>query len=467
MDKHLFRRSGEWRRWRRMRCPACLFLLLIPGCATLTGDVQQNVIAAKNAVAPALVHIRPVKEVFTQGQRHEVLAVGSGFILSDDGYVVTNEHVAGESSQVVCILSDNTEMEAKVIGTDPDTDIAVLKLETDHTLPSVKLGKSALLESGQMVLAIGSPHGLTRSVSLGIVSMTNRYLDDSGGLVAPYNNWIQTDAAINRGNSGGPLVNLDGEVIGINTLTLLGAENVGFAIPIDAAREVITAIIREGRVRRGWLGLSFQEMKAKTDNSTLNGVVIADVAPLSSGQEAGIRPGDVLIAVNGHPVNARFEEDLPAIRKIIADLPIGEKAALTLLRGEEQLTIEAVVEEKLATKGMQAEFLEWGFTVAELTPELARRAQLAGKTGLWVSGCQPGGIAGVSGLTPGDIILEVDKTAISSLSQFSQIYKECLDKQKRLVMLFVQRGALTRYVLINSEDIAEPTVDKELLDHAE
>ncbi len=446
----------------------CLPLMLAPGCATITtGNVQQNVLAAKNAVEPALVHIRPVKEVFAQGQRHEVLTVGSGFILSPDGYVATNEHVAGESSQVLCVLSDNTEMEARVVGTDPDTDIAVLKLERAQPLPNVNLGTSATLESGQMVLAMGSPHGLTRSVSLGIVSVTNRYLGDSGELTGQYNNWIQTDAAINRGNSGGPLVNLAGEVVGINTLALMGAENVGFAIPIDSAREVIDAIIRDGRVRRSWLGLRFQEMRAKTDDRSLQGVIIADVEPLSAGQEADIRPGDVLTAVNGHPVNARFEEDLPAIRKRIADLPVGEPVELTLLRGEENLRIEAVTEEKLASKGMQAEFLEWGFTAAELTPELARRAQMAGKTGVLVSGCIPGGIAAASGLTPGDIIVEVDKEPINSLSHFSRIYDSCIEERKRLVMFFVQRGALTRYVLINSESMTETPLDKEVLDHAE
>ncbi len=446
----------------------CLAFLLMAGCTTIPyGGVQEKVLSAKNAVEPALVHIRPVKEVFAQGQRHEVLAVGSGFILSPDGYVVTNEHVAGESSQVLCVLSDNTEMEAKVVGTDPETDIAVLKLEATRELPSVKLGKSSTLESGRMVLAMGSPHGLARSVSLGIVSVTNRYLGDPGETVGQYNNWIQTDAAINRGNSGGPLVNLDGEVIGINTLTLIGAENVGFAIPMDSAREVIDAIIKDGRVRRSSLGLRFQEMKAKTDDASIHGVVIADVAPLSSAQEANIRPGDVLTAVNGQAVNARFEEDLPAIRKTIADLPINETVKLTLLRGEEQLVIEAMTEEQLSAKGTQAEFLEWGFTVAELTPELARRAQLAGKTGVLVSGCLPGGIAAASGLTPGDIVLEVDKEAVTSLSHFSRTYTACIEQEKPLVMFFVQRGALTRYVLINNKGRGEAAVDKEILDHAE
>lgn len=443
-------------------------LILGAGCATVSGNMQDQVLNAKRAVAPALVHIRPVKEVFVQGQRQEVLAVGSGFIISKDGYVVTNEHVAGESSQVVCVLSDNSELEARVVGTDPDTDIAVLKLDAGKDLPFARLDRSDSVESGQMVLAMGSPHGLTRSASLGIVSVTDRYLEETAaGMTAPYNNWIQTDAAINRGNSGGPLVNMKGEVIGINTLALLGAENVGFAIPVDIAREVIDAIIADGRVRRSWLGLSFQEMRAKTDDPSVLGAVIADVAPLSSGHEAGVRPGDILVAVNDQPVNARYNEDLPAVRKLIADLPVGEKITLHLVRGGEPLEIEVTTEEKLASKGMQAEFLEWGFTVAELTPELARRAQLPGGTGLVVSGCLPGGLASASGLAAGDIILEVDKAPIQSLSQFNEIYTKANETKKRLVMLFVKRGAVTRFVLINTEGLGEVAVDKEVLDYVE
>ena len=442
-------------------------LLRLTGCATLAGDMQQQVLSAKNAVAPGLVHIRPIKEVFVAGQRHEVLTVGSGFIISPDGYVVTNEHVAGESSQVLCVLSDNTEKEARVVGTDPETDIAVLKLEVSKPLPHVKLGRSASLEAGQMVLAMGSPHGLSRSVSLGIVSVTDRYLGEAAGLPGPYTMWIQTDAAINPGNSGGPLVNLKGEVIGINTLALMGAENVGFALPIDTAREVVDALIADGRVQRSGLGLMFQEMLAKTDDPNLHGVVIADVAPLSTGSEAGVRPGDILVSVNGRPVNARFEEDLPAVRKVISDLPVGEPAQLELLRNEETLTLEVVTEERLAARGTQAEFLEWGFTVAELTPELARRAQLSGRTGLLVSGCLPGGIAASAGLVPGDIILEIDGESVYGLSQFGQIYETLIASRKKLVMLFVQRGALTRFVLVNSETETEVLLDKELLDHVD
>jgi|LSQX01.1.fsa_nt_gb serine protease Do len=443
------------------------FLLFLSGCTTLTNNMQEQVLDAKRKIIPSLVHIRPVKEVFVQGKRQEVLALGSGFIISKDGYVVTNEHVAGESSQVICVLDDNTELEARVIGTDPDTDIAVLKLESDQALAFARFGSSASLESGDFVLAMGSPHGLSRSASLGIISLTDRYLGELGGITAPYNNWIQTDAAINKGNSGGPLVNLKGEVIGINTLAMLGAENVGFAIPADSAREIVDAIIAHGRVQRSSLGLSFQEMHAKTDDKTVKGVVIADVSPLSPAAESGVKAGDVLVSINDKKVNAYYEEELPAVRKQIADLPVNEKAVLQILRGNEPLSIEATTEEKMASKGTQVEFHEWGFTAMEMTPELARRAQLPQRQGILVSGCTPGGLAAVSGIVAGDILLEMDDEPISSLTQFDELYRKNLAAHKKYVMLFVKRGAVTRFALMNTDALGDAVIDKEILEYVD
>lgn len=450
-----------------MAVTACMLLLLQAGCATLGGS-QDAVLRAKDKVAPALVHIRPVKEVFVAGKRTEVITIGSGFIISPDGYVVTNEHVAGESSLVLCVLSDNTEKEARVVGVDVETDIAVLKLEHDTPLPYVKLGRSDTLQAGQMVLAMGSPHGLARSVSLGIVSVTDRFLPEGGALTSPFNTWIQTDAAINPGNSGGPLVNLRGEVIGINARVLGGADNVGFAIPVDTAREVIDAVIRDGRVKRSWLGLDLQEMTAKTNDPARKGVVIAGVAPLSPAQENGsVRPGDVLIALNETPVHARYEEDLPAVRKRIASLPVGEPVTLLLERGSETLEVSLVTEEYVSLKGGQAEFTEWGFTATEVTPEVARRAQLPVRAGVMVLGALPGGRAGQAGLAQGDIILEVDGEPIRDLQHLRERYDALLENSNPLVMLFVKQGALTRFVLVHTQTSAPAEIDEEILEYVE
>ncbi len=433
----------------------------LSGCATAGVGAQNAVIHAKNVVAPALVHIRPVKEVYAQGKRREVLVVGSGFIISADGYVVTNEHVAGESKYVRCVLSSKEEVDAEVIGVDPYTDLAVLKLNVGYDLPFVRFGDSNKLEAGQTVIAMGSPHGLSRSVSKGIVSVTERHLPDQAGN-APFTNWVQTDAAINPGNSGGPLVNLRGNVIGVNSMVLRGAENVGFAIPSNLVREVVDALIADGRVRRSWAGLDLQEMLARTDDVDAQGVIVAGVDPLSPANEAGILPGDILLALNGTPTNARFEEDLPHVRRLIAALPVGEPATFRIHRGDAEQEITLKTEEQGGLKGEQSEYVAWGFTASELTADLIRRARLDSSKGVLVSGVQVGGIANNAGLTQGDIILAVDNIDVVNLAQFKELYDERLESGQPRVLLSVRNRALTRYVLIlQEEDHAEGTDDEQ------
>lgn len=423
--------------------------VVLTGCVMGTSMTSNSVIRAKMKVAPALVHVRPVKEVFRRGERREISIIGSGFIISPDGYVVTNEHVAGKSDYVRCVLFDKDEVEAVVVGTDPYTDIAVLKLITDRTdLPYVKLGRSDLLEAGQTVLALGSPHGLARSVSLGIVSVTDRNLESLGSSGAPYNNWIQTDAAINPGNSGGPLVNLRGEVIGINTRKLRGADNVGFAIPIDIAKEVIDAIIANGRVTRSTIGVAFQEMLRFTEDPSRKGVLIGDVDPLSPAYSARIRPGDILLSIDGVATNARFTEDLPAVRKLVADLPVGQEIQLTIQRGGQQTDIAVTTVEKSERAGDQLEFSEWGCSISDLTPAVIRRAQLTSRQGVVASGIQVGGLVSNAGLRQGDIILKVDDEQILDLAHFQERYTALLESEAPLVLLTVKRAPLTMFLLV-------------------
>ncbi|MCL4693212.1 MAG: trypsin-like peptidase domain-containing protein, partial [Candidatus Hydrogenedentes bacterium] len=427
---------------------------LFAGCATTSTGMQGAVIRAKDKVAPALVHIRPVKEVFQGGRREEVSVVGSGFIVSPDGYVVTNEHVAGESTLVRCVLWNKEEVDAEVVGTDRYTDLAVLKLVMDRkNLPTVDFTRSPRVEPGQIVLALGSPHGLSRSVSMGIISVTDRYLSDQEEMVSPYNTWIQTDAAINPGNSGGPLVNLKGEVVGVNARRLGGADNVGFAIPASTARMVIDEIIQHGRVQRGWLGLTLQETTSRTDDPGQQGAVVADVDPLSPGSDAGIKPGDVLLSVDGKETNARFVEDLPKVRQLIAELPIGESVTAVIARGNEEISIPVTTAERSDLKGEEVEFASWGFTATELTPAIIRRAQLASSEGVFISGTQVGGIAAESGLNQGDIVLALDDTPIANLTQFKELYNQRVESGQRLVLLNVKRGALTRFVLIKQDEV--------------
>jgi len=445
----------------RLRVHAKYFTLLLAlaaaaGCATIGMPGEGAVIRAKDKVIRSLVHIRPVKESFASGQKEEYVVEGSGFIISRDGYVVTNEHVAGETTLVRCVLYDKTEVGAEVVGTDPFTDIAVLKLHGDRTdLPAAKLGNSDHIEPGQTVLALGSPHGLSRSISKGIVSVTDRYLGEEGPRPAPYNTWIQTDAAINPGNSGGPLVNLRGEVIGINTRKLSGAENVGFAIPINAAKEVIDAIIKHGRVPRSWIGVRLQEMTSKTEDPTQKGVVVGDVDPLGPAAEAGLAPGDVIVAANGEPVHARFEEDLPKVLKRIADLPVGTVTTFTVQRGGETRDIAIQTKEERDYKGEEVEFPAWGFTAADLTPEIVQAARLPSDRGIVIAGVEVGTVAAQAGIRAGDIVLSVDGKEIAHLAEFKEMYEAIKQAGKLLVLLDVKRGALTRFELLKLEPGAE------------
>lgn len=434
--------------------------MMATGCATAGMGRDSAIIRAKNKVAPALVHIRPVKEVFSEGRREQVAVIGSGFIISKDGYVVTNEHVAGESTLVRCVLYNKEEVDAQVVGTDRYTDLAVLKLQSkEKNLPTVKFASSADLEAGQTVLALGSPHGLARSVSQGIVSVTDRYLGGRDDTLAPYNNWIQTDAAINPGNSGGPLVNLRGDVVGVNARRLGGAENVGFAIPIDTAKEVIDEIIKNGRVNRSTIGVNLQEITSKTDDPNQRGVVIADVDPLSTGAEAGLQPGDVMLSIDGKPTDARYVEDLPAVRKLIADLPVDTTVAVRVDRGGEAKDIPVMTQALSDIKGKEIEFEAWGFTVSELTPAIVRRAQLPSNKGVLVSGAQVGGIAASAGLQQGDVILAVDNEEVASLEAFSNTVRERIAANTKLVLMHVKRGALFRFVLVKQGNGEAPAIE--------
>jgi serine protease Do len=291
---------------------------------------------------------------------------------------------------------------------------------------------------------------------MGIISVADRYLEGGALPISPFNTWIQTDAAINPGNSGGPLVNLRGEVIGVNARKLSEAENVGFAIPINVVKEVVEAIKKDGRVKRSSVGVNLQEMHAKTSDPTKEGVVIADVDTLSPANQAQIRPGDILLAVNGAPVDARFAEDLPPVRKRIADLPVGEKAVFTVLRGDKKIDIDVVTEESGAPRGKEVELSEWGMSIAELTPDIVRAAQLTARKGVIVSGVQVGGIAANAHLDQGDIILKLDDAEVANLDQFMTKYRELVSAKKRLTMLFVKHAALTRFVIVKQEAADAP-----------
>jgi len=456
----------------RRRLARTLILLLpmllaaAPTRASVEAD-QRAVYRARDRVLPALVHIQPVLEVFRAGEREQIAVTGSGVIFSASGHVLTNDHVVQRAERVLCTLSDQQEVPATVIGRDPWTDLAVLQLEmteVEGPLRPATLGRSGDLQPGQYVMALGSPLGLSRSLSLGVISTVERYLPDSpepdGAVAGTFNTWIQTDAAINPGNSGGPLVNLRGEVVGINAraIPVIG-ENLGFAIPIDLAQEVVHQILAHGQVRRSWLGISWQPLTAALGAAPISGsggALIASVAADSAAAEAGVRPGDIALEIAGRAVVGRHEEQLPTLRRWLSDLPAGAEIEMVLLRDGAKRVAKATPRDLDSPEGTEREFREWGFTARDVTPERARRMRLEDRGGALVSGVKSASFAFEAGLRPGDIVRRMDSQEIPGLRVLEQRVQRLIESRVAPVLLEVQRGRSRAFILLEPTYTTKP-----------
>src|SRR5689334_13987166 len=320
---------------------AALTLSCILSCASVRPE-EEVIQEAKDKVFPAVVFIKPIQQEFRGGKMEKIQVFGSGAIISPEGYVVTNNHVAEKATEIRCVLSDKEEVLAKLVGLDPETDLAVIKLnlaerKSKTPLPVAEFGDSNALKVGELVMAMGAPHGFERSVSRGIVSSVERHLD-----FAPYNLWIQTDAAINPGNSGGPLVDIRGRIVGINARGMRGADNLGFAIPAAVVKDVVDRILKDGKVQRAWTGLKFQALKDFRKSSYIDakhGVLIASVDEGSPGEKAKLQAGDIAVSVNGEPVRGMYETDLPAVERKFAALLIDAPATLDVQRGSDTIHV--------------------------------------------------------------------------------------------------------------------------------
>ena len=379
---------------------------------------------------------------------------GSGFIISADGYVLTNHHVVDDASEIIVHLTDRRELKAKVIGSDPATDIAVLKVEAAN-LPTLALSDSRNLRPGQWVLAIGSPFGFDHSVTAGVVSGLGRPSLDSSQRYVPF---IQTDVAINRGNSGGPLLNTSGEVVGINSQIFSnsgGYMGVSFAIPIEVAMNAVRQIRATGHVTRGQLGVTVGDVQrdqmAELGLSRAGGAFVSGVQNESAAAKAGIRPGDVIIAFNGKEIGP--SSDLPPM---VGAMPPGARANVKLLRGGKPMDVVVVLtplEEATAQRGQRnpspaspaADLNALGIVVAEL--DSGARSKLGLKPGEGVRIARVASLAArQAGLSPGDVILQVGKDAVGSASQFENALKG------------VKKGDRVRLLVRNSESTGLVTI---------
>src|SRR6185503_14901756 len=350
--------------------------------------------------------------------REEGRATGSGVIVDPRGFVLTNNHVVENATAIEVRLSDDRKFKATLVGRDPRSDLAVLKVDSPSPLPVAELGDSDKLRVGQWVIAIGNPFGLDRTVTAGIVSATGR----THVGVATYEAFIQTDASINPGNSGGPLLNLDGRVVGINTAIVSSGQGIGFAIPINMAREIVTQLISRGKVVRGWLGVAIQdlspELAASLGVKEDAGALVADVMKDGPAASAGLRPGDVILEFGGSAI-----KDVPDLQKRVAAVEPGRAAPVTVMREKKTVTLSVKIGEQPTDDGMEAEAGDeiLGLTVEPLTPEMAREHRLSARSGLLVTEVAPGSAGAAAGIQPGDAILEVNRRPVGDAVAFRQV----------------------------------------------
>jgi serine protease Do len=368
--------------------------------------------------------------------------MGSGVVVTKDGYVLTNSHVVKDADEIKVTLSDKRSFDAKVIGTDPESDIAVIKIEAKD-LPTAMMGDSDKLRVGEIVVAIGNPFGLNQTVTSGIVSAKGR---TNVGII-DYEDFIQTDAAINPGNSGGPLVNILGEVVGINTAIATrsgGYQGIGFAIPSNSAKLIMDSLIKEGKVRRGLLGVNIQDLNESLAKSfgleNTGGALVSQVIKGSPADKAGVKAGDVVLKFNGREVAGAA-----ALKNQVGKVTPGSTCTLTLLRDKKQQTVEVSIGERdskqLAAAGgggpAQAS-AELGVDVEDLPSSLSEKLGLKSGEGVRIKDVEPDGLGARMGLRKGDIILEVDGATVADLGSFGQAVTAA--KQNGLIRLKVRRG---------------------------
>jgi serine protease Do len=365
----------------------------------------------------------------------EQRGVGSGFVMSREGTILTNNHVVEEADQIKVKLANGKEYDGKVAGRDPKTDLALIKIKASSDLQPLNLGNSDELKVGSWVVAVGSPFGLEQTVTAGIVSAKGRVIGSG-----PYDNFIQTDASINPGNSGGPLINMKGEVVGINTAIIASGQGIGFAIPINMAKEIASQLQEKGHVTRGWLGVSIQELTPELAKSFAlkekKGALVAQVVSASPAEKAGIEQGDVIVEFDGKEVSD--SKDLP---RMVASTPVGKAVTIKLSRNGKVLDRQVKVgemEEKgeVAKAPSSHKFL--GINVQNLTPEIAKGLGLKKDTGVVVTGVEPGSPAANAGIQTGDVIREVNRKPIKDVDDFVQKIEKAKDQDN--ILLFLQRG---------------------------
>ncbi len=450
-----------------------------PAGISRTGSVLPSFAELADQVSPAVVHVRVVgaERALNQGrgfggprnpfgpqfpmppgfrgpqppQSRPRRSSGSGFIIRADGLIITNNHVVEGANEILVNLSDEREYKAKVLGRDPKTDLAVLKVESKDSLPVAILGDSKNLRVGDWVMAIGNPFGLSNTVTAGIVSAKGRTIG-----AGPYDDFIQTDASINPGNSGGPLFNERGQVVGINTAIFgSGGGNIGigFAIPINLAKQLLPDLEMKGHVTRGWLGVTIQKVTQELADSLglddAAGALVADVNKGSPAEKGGIRRGDVIVGYDGQKV--KENADLPMM---VANTKVGSKVPVDIIRGNDArtLTIEIaeLAEPTLAQVPGESKRGKWGMSLRDLSPEERGKMNLEDGEGVMVAGVRPDGPAADAGIREGDVILEVNRNRVPNVETVKKELSNVKD-DKPLLLLVRRANGMNQYASLTAE----------------
>jgi serine protease Do len=433
-----------WRRLVTLGGMAVLGLVFTGGGCAAGGDgidappeIELRIAAARDRVFPALVNIDVLSVSYFNGKEMKGRSSGSGTIISPEGHVLTNAHVTDRGIKFWCTLVDKQRLPAELVGEDPLTDLAVLKLDLSRLRDPAKgvhvaeLGDSDTVQIGDYVLAMGSPFALSRTVTLGIVSNNERVFTDQrdGELddmaldgdqrTGMFTNWIQHDALINPGNSGGPLVDLGGQVVGVNTR---GGAGMSFASPSNLARVVADAILAQGAVARSWIGLTFKPIE---NTGIERGVLIDSVEREGPAESAGIRAGDVLVAIDGRDITVRFPEEVPPLLRRVAETPVGDTIRLGFLRDGESISVDLVTDPLRRDRGDETALRTWGISVQQITERKAKQFRLPDTRGAFVTSVRSGGPAGLAepAITWGDVIREIDGQPVEDMDSIIAAYE--------------------------------------------
>jgi serine protease Do len=461
-------RQTKWPRFVTASFCAMLFLAAPQGFSEaaqesdgkrLVEQIQGVFMDLADRVKPAVVNIAPVSTTVRSGENPRERnpnssGTGSGVIVDKRGLIVTNNHVVGDAKEVEVRLSTRHKFIGQVIGRDPDTDLAIVQVATDHDLPTVPFGDSSKVRVGQWVLAVGNPFALDRTVTLGVVSGLER----DAVRLSRYEAFIQTDASINPGNSGGPLFNVNGEVIGINTAIINFAQGIGFAIPSNMVLQVVDQLRSRGKVMRGWLGVGIQEVTAELASKfgikESDGVLVNDVFDNEPAFRAGLHPGDIIAKVNGHSI-----ETPSGLSRAVAGLLPGAKVELEIIRNGERRLLpvdlgerkeDAVMASIPAPQAPVLPELKLGLNVQDLTPELAEKFKIKDKKGVLVSKVESGSAAQEQGLREGDLIKEFNRQPVNSADEFKSALAQ-IKKGDSVLLRVVRENRAFYSVLLPKE----------------